>query len=82
MQTTGRSSGGGTDQAPWQAPLEADAADAADQARGLQDDDLDPEAPAGAAPGAAAFDLGLGTASEADLAEQLSEVAFDDDGDR
>jgi len=72
MQTAGSSAG------QWQAPLEADAADASDQVRDLLDDDTDPEAPAARL----AVDLDLDAASEGDLAEQLHEVPFDDDGDR
>jgi hypothetical protein len=75
MQTTGDRAG----QESWQPPLEADAADASEAARDLLDDGTDPEAPA-AAP--RAIDLDLSLASEADLAEQLHEVAYDDDGDR
>lgn len=75
MQTTGDRAG------DWQTPLEADAADVSEQARALLDsDDVDPEVPA-AAP-AVLRDLDLAQASEADLAEQLYEVPFDDDGDR
>lgn len=64
----------------WQAPLEADVADVSEQARDLLDDAPDPEAPAAATPRPG--DLDLGAASEADLAEQLYEVPFDDDGER
>jgi hypothetical protein len=85
MQTTGRGTGEparrGSDEPGWQAPLEVDPADAGEQARDLLDDDTDPEAPAAAPTRVVDSDL-LGAASEADLAEQLSEVAFDDDGDR
>jgi hypothetical protein len=76
-QTTGR--GGGTGEGGWQAPLEADPADVSEQARDLLDEEPDPEAPA-AAP--RPIDLDLTRASEADLAEQLHEVPFDDDGER
>jgi hypothetical protein len=69
------------DAASWQAPLEADVADASEQARDVVDDIPDPEAPAAAGPRPG--DLDLASASEADLAEQLHEVPFDDDdGDR
>ncbi len=75
MQTTGDRAG------DWQTPLEADPADASEQARDLLDsDDVDPEEPA-AVP-VRPEDLDLTHASEADLAEQLYEVPFDDDGDR
>ena len=59
----------------WQPLLEADPADAQEQAREVMDAEPDPE-------DVAAVDLrglDLGTASEADLAEQLVEVPFDDD---
>jgi len=81
MQSTGQSSGSSSGQA-WQAPLEVDPAEVGEQARELLDDDTDPEAPVGAGPRAADLDLGLGLVPEADLAEQLADVPFDDDGDR
>jgi hypothetical protein len=62
--------------ARWQAPLEADPADAQEQTRDLLDDVGDPEAPASVP------DPDLSRASEADLAEQSYEVPFDDDGER
>jgi hypothetical protein len=73
-QTTGQADDAG--QEAWQAPLEADPADASEQARDLVDQEPDPEAPA-AAP--RPVDLDLSRASEADLADQLHEVPFDDD---
>ncbi|HEY6793825.1 MAG TPA: hypothetical protein VI248_03970 [Kineosporiaceae bacterium] len=82
MQTRGQTTGGaesGAEDAGWQVPLEADPADASEQARDLVDEAPDPEAPA-AAP--RVIDLDLTTASEADLAEQLHEVPYDDDGER
>jgi hypothetical protein len=86
VQTRGQTAGqtgqaaGGAEEAGWQVPLEADPADAGEQARDVVDETLDPEAPAAAPPRVA--DLDLTTASEADLAEQLHEVPFDDDGER
>jgi hypothetical protein len=76
MPATGDRAG----QDSWQAPLEADPVDAAEQSREVGSDDLDPEAPV-SGPGTAGLDLGSG--SEADLADQLAEVGDDDgDGDR
>jgi len=80
MQTAGQPTSGA--EAPWQAPLEADPADAGEQARDVLDRDTDPEAPAAAPPRPGDLDLDLGTVPEADLAEQFLEVPFDDDGDR
>jgi len=63
-------------------PLEADAADAQEQARDLidvEDDGDDGDRERG---GPDLSNLDLNNASEADLAEQLSEVGFDDDADR
>ena len=79
MHITGQPTSGSAGEPSWQPPLEADPADAGDQARDVLDGGTDPEAPA-AFP--TALDLGLGTASEADLADQLREVPFDDDGER
>lgn len=83
MQPTGDRSEESNGDATWQPPLEADPADARDQARGVIDDDTDPEAPV-TSPGAGrADDLDvLDRASEADLAEQATEVGYDDDADR
>lgn len=63
----------------WQAPLEADPADAQEQTRDVIDDVGDPEAPVTLRPPTG---LDLTKASEADLAEQLYEVPLDDDLDR
>ena len=76
MQPTGRP---GSDQ-HWQPSSEIDPADAQEQARDILDVEIDPEAPVSAPQASDAFDLG--EASEADLAEQLREVPFDDDGER
>ncbi|MDQ1288144.1 MAG: hypothetical protein QG622_1709 [Actinomycetota bacterium] len=64
--------------AGWQAPLEADPADAREQVRDVVDGSDDPEAPVTGSPS----DLDLDRASEADLAEQSVEVPIDDDGER
>jgi hypothetical protein len=83
MQPTGERTGRTLDDATWQPPLEADPADASDQERALVDEVGDPEAPAGSARAyRTADDDLLSRASEGDLAEQLSEVPFDDDADR
>lgn len=90
MQPTGDRVESTTGPSTWQAPLEADPADAQEQTRDVVDVDHDPEAPLATAsdpeaPLAAAVrldDLDLTRASEADLAEQLYEVPFDDDGER
>jgi hypothetical protein len=79
MQPTGDRPASPTGPGPWQAPLEADPADAQEQARDVVDDGGDPETPVA---GGSVDDLDLSRASEADLAEQLSEVPFDDDTDR
>lgn len=63
----------------WQAPLEADPADAQEQTRNVIDDVGDPEAPVIRRPSS---DLDLSRASEGDLAEQLYEVPLDDEQDR
>lgn len=65
----------------WQPPLEADPADAQEQSREVIDDDTDPETPV-ASSLTISLDLDLSRASEADLADQLHEVPFDDDLDR
>jgi hypothetical protein len=75
MQSTDRSG-----PARWQAPLEADPADAQEQSRDVLDDNGDPEAPADTP--RAGIELDLSRGSEADLAEQLLEVPYDDDGER
>jgi hypothetical protein len=59
----------------WQPLLESDPADAQEQARDVLDAEPDPEDAAAVDP----RDFDLGTASEADLAEQGVEVPFDDD---
>jgi len=82
MQTTGRTSGGGTGPAPWPSSSQIDPADADEQARDLLDEDTDPEAPASSGPPGGRPDVDLDAASEADLVEQLYDVPFDDDGDR
>jgi len=66
------------DQAPWQAPLEVDPADAGEQARELVDDEPDPEAPAASR---RPLDLDLTSGSEADLTDQRVDVGYDDDGE-
>jgi len=82
MQPTGERTGRTLGDATWQPPLEADPADASEQERALVDE-IDPEAPAGSARAdRTADDDLLSRASEGDLAEQLSEVPFDDDADR
>jgi hypothetical protein len=63
----------------WQPPLEADPTDAREQSREVIDDAADPEAPVASSP---AINLDLSRASEADLADQLHEIPFDDDLDR
>lgn len=77
MQPTGDRAGPSKADETWQPPLEADPADAQEQSRALLDDDAgDPEAPAATV---GTGELDLSRASEADLAEQLQEVPFDDD---
>lgn len=79
MDPTGDRSDQSTADETWQPPLEADPADAQEQSRPAARDDeevVDPEAPVG---GSRIPDLDLSRASEADLAEQLREVPYDDD---
>ena len=78
MQPTGDRTDRPITEVMWQPPLEADSADAREQAREVIDDVEDPEAPVlSKSP-----DLDLSRASEADLAEQLHEIVFDDELDR
>jgi hypothetical protein len=81
MQTA--AGGPGEQEQTWTADIEAPAEDAAEQHRELVDDDLDPEAVAGADvdPGADAAEV-LSRADEGDLAEQAREVAVDEEDDR
>ena len=86
MEPTGERAERAIGDATWQPPLEADPADVGDQRRGLidaTDEGGDPEAPVTTSGAERVRDLDLlSRASEADVAEQLSEVPFDDDTDR
>lgn len=89
MRPTGDQAEPSTGPTTWRTPFEADPADAQEQTRAVVDADRDPEAPLDTSPGPETSlaavrldDLDLTRASEADLAEQLYEVPFDDDADR
>ena len=66
----------------WDVDLEAPEEDAAEQHRDLVDDDLDPEAVAGADDGGSDAAEVLSRADEGDIAEQLREVTLDEEDDR
>jgi hypothetical protein len=65
----------------WTADLEAPEEDVAEQRRELLDDDLDPEAVAGAGDGGPGAEV-LSRADEGDIAEQAREVTLDEEDDR
>jgi hypothetical protein len=74
--------GPGEQEQTWTADLEAPVEDAAEQHRSLVENDLDPEAVAGAGDAESDAAEALSRAAEGDIAEQAREVALDEEDDR